>query len=106
MKLVKKECIGIQKVYNTNVDKVHNYITRGGIINHNCLIDTDYQGEIFFDIHNIGSSAQYIYPGEKIVQLVLMPVNMYNAIEVPFEELYKEHNSERGDGAMGSTGDC
>lgn len=39
MKLIKKEYYGIQQTFNTNVETVHNYITEGGLINHNCVID-------------------------------------------------------------------
>lgn len=67
-----------------------------------CLVDEDYQGEIHIHLINIGRSETSIQVGEKIAQFVLVPVFMDHIEVVPIDELYMEQ-SERGDGAFGST---
>lgn len=66
-------------------------------------IDSGYDGEIFIDIHNIGSTIQTINPGDKIAQLVMVPVVHFRLREA--SGLYDESItiSNRGDGALGST---
>ena len=67
------------------------------------VCDEDYQGEIHIHVINVGTEAQLITPGQKLIQFVLVPV-FYDIIEdVPLEELYSEM-TERGEGGFGSTG--
>lgn len=70
-----------------------------------CVIDADYQGEIHLHVRNIGNGIAEINPGEKLVQMVLLPV-IHDVLEFvnTESELYPEGESERGDGAFGSTG--
>ena len=71
-----------------------------------CVIDSGYDGEIFINLHNIGKDAQWVMKGEKIAQLVLIPVVHFRAIETGEDNLYKWYPitmSERGAGALGST---
>ena len=70
------------------------------------VIDSGYEGEVFIDLHNIGSSVQTINNGEKIAQLVLMPVVHFRPRKTNSLNLYGGQGltiSERGDGALGST---
>ena len=67
-----------------------------------CVIDEDYQGEVHIHLTNVGKSASYIYPGDKIAQFVLVPV-LYADIE-EVDELHKVP-TKRGTGAFGSTDD-
>lgn len=69
-----------------------------------CVVDEDYQGEIHLHVTNIGMDIQELVPGEKLVQMILIPVQ-YCEVEVvgALGELYPEA-SERGNGAFGSTG--
>jgi len=71
-----------------------------------CVIDSGYSGEVFVDLHNIGTTEQYVYVGMKIAQLVLVPVVHFQPLESAEEELYKYPVtiSNRGAGALGSTG--
>lgn len=66
-------------------------------------VDSGYDGEIFIDIHNVGTTTRTIEPGDKIAQLVMVPVVHFRLREAP--ELYNEPItiSDRGDGALGST---
>lgn len=69
------------------------------------VVDEDYQGEIHFDIHNIGNTPQEILPDQKIVQFLLIPVS-YEPIEIAnnIDELYSGKTTNRGSGGFGSTG--
>jgi len=72
-----------------------------------CVIDSGYEGEVFIDLHNIGSATEYVEKGTKIAQLVLTPVIHFRPQETAAETLYNEYPmtiSDRGDGALGSTG--
>jgi len=70
-----------------------------------CVIDEDYQGEIHIDIKNIGESAQELNPGDKIIQVLCLPVNYVEIEEVQSEdELFGNVVTERGEGGFGSTG--
>jgi len=69
------------------------------------VVDSGYDGEVFIDLHNIGNMAQIIEPGDKIAQVVLIPVVHFRTVES--EDLYDKHPitiSNRGSGALGSTG--
>jgi dUTP pyrophosphatase len=69
------------------------------------IIDSGYDGEIFIDLHNIGKETQFVSTGDKIAQLILVPVVHFRALETKEENLYSEPItiSNRGDGALGST---
>jgi len=70
-----------------------------------CVIDSGYSGEVFIDLHNIGTEEQEIHAGMKIAQLVLLPVVHFQPVESTEEELYKYPVtiSNRGANALGST---
>lgn len=67
----------------------------------NCVgvIDSDYRGELIVPLKNFGDEAYTIQPGERVAQLVLMPVCLLPVVEV--EELSQ---TQRGAGGFGSTG--
>ena len=72
------------------------------------VVDSGYAGEVFIDIHNIGTDSQIISPGDKIAQVVLIPVVPFRAKESSTTDLYESYPisiSERGEGALGSTDD-
>ena len=71
------------------------------------IIDSGYDGEVFIDLHNIGHAPQLIEHGDKIAQLVMVPVVSFRAMESQTGNLYKWYPitiSDRGDGSLGSTG--
>ena len=71
------------------------------------IVDSGYEGEVFIDLHNIGRFEQSIMPGDKIAQLVLVPVVSFRILENHPRELYEREPitiSSRGAGALGSTG--
>lgn len=63
------------------------------------LIDSDYQGQLFVSCWNRGSKPFTIAVGDRIAQLVVVPV-----AQVEFELVENFTNSERGEGGFGSTG--
>ena len=63
------------------------------------LIDSDYQGQIFVSCWNRGQSTFTIQPGERIAQLVIVPV-----LQVEFDVVNEFVASERGAGGFGSSG--
>jgi len=71
-----------------------------------CVIDSGYDGEVFVNLHNVGNDIQAIKPGERIAQVVLVPVVHFRAIATNQDNLYEWYPitiSDRGDGALGST---
>jgi dUTP pyrophosphatase len=68
-----------------------------------CVIDPGYTGEVYVNLHNIGLKTQYVKPGEKIAQAVLIPVLHCGIEEVKSDE-YMNRNSQRMAGGFGSTG--
>ena len=72
-----------------------------------CVVDSGYNGEVFVNLHNIGSKPQTINPGDKIAQAVVIPVVPARFVETNNDNLYDWSPitiSNRGDGALGSTG--
>ncbi len=63
------------------------------------LIDSDYQGELMISCWNRGTQAFRIEPGERIAQLVVVPV-----VQVEFDVVTEFAASERGSGGFGHTG--
>lgn len=63
------------------------------------LIDSDYQGQVFVSCWNRGNSAFTVEPGERIAQMVFVPV-----IQAEFEVVEAFGVSERGAGGFGHTG--
>lgn len=63
------------------------------------LIDSDYQGQVFVSCWNRGHSAFTIDVGERIAQMVFVPV-----LQVTFEHVKEFDESLRGDGGFGHTG--
>jgi len=63
------------------------------------LIDSDYQGQLFVSCWNRGQTTFTIEPGERIAQMVLVPV-----VQAAFEIVDEFNDSERGAGGFGSSG--
>lgn len=67
-----------------------------------CVVDSGFNGEIFVNLHNVGKMTEVIAPGEKIAQVVLVPIVCCEIEEVEEDNL--NQGSSRQDGALGSTG--
>lgn len=63
------------------------------------LIDSDYQGQLFVSCWNRGSNAFAIEPGERIAQMIIVPIEV-----AEFEVVEEFESSDRGAGGFGHTG--
>lgn len=63
------------------------------------LIDSDYQGELKVSCWNRSTQTFTFEPGERIAQLVLLPV-----VQAQFEVVAEFEQSDRGVGGFGHTG--
>jgi dUTP pyrophosphatase len=63
------------------------------------LIDSDYQGQVFVSIWNRSDRNYEISPGERIAQMVFVPVE-----QVQFNVVESFEDSSRGEGGFGHSG--
>jgi dUTP pyrophosphatase len=63
------------------------------------LIDSDYQGQLMVSCWNRGGEPFTINPGERIAQLVIVPV-----VQVEFDIVNEFESTRRGAGGFGHTG--
>lgn len=64
-----------------------------------CVVDRGYTGELLLNLVNTSNSTQYLLPGEKVIQALLLPVPEVEVVEGKIDT-----NTERGTGGFGSTG--
>lgn len=72
---------------------------RQGLKTFGNVIDSGYRGEIHAGLINQSGQTQTLEAGQKIIQMLIMPV-----ITVNIEEAEELSESKRGDGAFGSSG--
>ena len=70
-----------------------------GVLNSPGTIDSDYRGEIKIILFNHGSEKFLVNNGDRIAQMVLMPV-----LKFEFEKIKDLPDTLRGSGGFGSTG--
>jgi dUTP pyrophosphatase len=63
------------------------------------LIDSDYQGQLYVSCWNRGSEPFTVEPGERIAQMIFVPV-----VRAGFEVVEEFADSNRGAGGFGHTG--
>lgn len=63
------------------------------------LIDSDYQGQLFISCWNRGNTTFEIESGDRIAQLVFLPV-----IQAKFDIVEEFDQSDRGEGGFGHSG--
>ncbi|MGX5174976.1 dUTP diphosphatase [Aliikangiella sp. IMCC44653] len=63
------------------------------------LIDSDYQGQLFISCWNRGQTSFKIEPGDRIAQLVILPV-----VQVEFNLVSEFEQTQRGEGGFGHSG--
>jgi len=63
------------------------------------LIDSDYQGQVFVSCWNRGKDSFIVNPGERIAQMVFVPV-----VQAEFDIVDAFDSSDRGEGGFGHTG--
>jgi dUTP pyrophosphatase len=71
-----------------------------------CVIDPGYNGELMINLNNIGNESRRIYAGDKIAQVVMIPIIHFRARKLMTDTLYDSDIclSNRGSGGFGSTG--
>ena len=70
-----------------------------GVLNSPGTIDSDYRGELKIILFNHGKEDFIINNGDRIAQMVLVPI-----VKMEFEEVDSLPNTVRGQGGFGSTG--
>jgi len=72
-----------------------------------CVIDPGYNGELMVNLHNISKHQRAIHSGEKIAQVVMIPIIHFRARRIMTDTLYDSNIcvSNRGSGGFGSTGE-
>ena len=63
------------------------------------LIDSDYQGQVFISVWNRSDHSFTIEPGDRIAQMVFVPV-----VQVEFDVVNQFDTSDRGGGGFGHSG--
>ena len=63
------------------------------------LIDSDYQGQVYISCWNRSNTAYEVQPGERIAQMVFVPVE-----QVQFDVVEEFDDSSRGEGGFGHSG--
>ena len=63
------------------------------------LIDSDYQGQVMVSVWNRGNHPFTIAPGERIAQMIVVPV-----VQVELDVVSEFQDSARGAGGFGSSG--
>lgn len=63
------------------------------------VIDADYRGEVKIALHNHGPEPQLVEPGDRVAQLVIVPV-----LQPELEWAEELPDTQRGSGGFGSTG--
>lgn len=73
----------------------HGIVVKNGV----GVIDSDYRGELRVALYNCDKEPYTVTPGERVAQLVLLPVGI-----LPVTEVQQLDETERGTGGFGSTG--
>lgn len=96
---------GVPHGYMIEVKNRSSVAAKRSLIVGACVVDSGYDGEVFVNLHNIGKQTQYIRSGDKIAQLVMIPVVHFRPTQSKTGDLYRAGItiSDRGDGALGST---
>lgn len=65
------------------------------------VIDNGYRGELFAVVRNIGGLTEVVHPGERVAQLIIVPMTSHR---FEWEHCAKLADSVRGTSGFGSTG--
>lgn len=63
-----------------------------------CVVDNGYSGILYVNLTNVSNNIQYLLPGDKLIQAMLLPV-----YDIRVEEGKVDNDTERGEGGFGST---
>jgi len=96
---------GVPHGYMLEVKNRSSVASKRSLIVGACVIDSGYNGEVKINLHNVGNDSQQLHPGDKIAQLVMIPVVHFRVAKTE-DVLYDDPItiSDRGSGGFGSTG--
>lgn len=104
-------CVNVPEGYVLKVEDKSSIAVRKGLHVTAGIIDSAYTGEILIHVVNTtnkdaaAAKMAVLCPGDKFAQLVLYPIETPTPIEVTTKvELFKDKETERGDGGFGSSG--
>lgn len=98
--------VGVPHGYMLEIKNRSSVASKRSLLVGACVVDSGYDGEIFVNLHNVGTEEQIITKHDKIAQAVMVPVVHFRALETHSGDLYNWHPitiSDRGTGALGST---
>ena len=95
--------VGVPEGYMLEIKNKSGVAYKRSLVVGACVVDSGYDGEIFVNLHNIGTEEQTLQPGEKVAQAVLVPVVSADFEVIQEDDVYGGETS-RGTGALGSTG--
>jgi dUTP pyrophosphatase len=96
--------IGVPEGYMLEIKNKSGVATKQRLVVGACVVDSGYDGEIFVNLNNIGTTVKAIAPGQKIAQAVLVPVETCGIEEIKQDNVYGKQ-TKRASGGFGSTGD-
>jgi len=96
--------VGVPEGYMLEIKNKSGVAFKKSLVVGACVVDSGYNGEVFVNLHNVGTVPQTILPGEKIAQAVLVPIVNAEFEEISVDDVYGA-STDRGAGALGSTGD-
>ena len=80
--------------------------TKLGLIFTAEIVDSDYTGEVHLGVYNISHNPVTLYPGDKVMQFIHVPVYLSRMVEVngeTYETIKEFYGTTRGEGGFGST---
>ena len=95
---------GVPHGYMLEIKNKSGVATKQRLVVGACVVDSGYDGEIFVNLNNIGTTVKAIAPGQKIAQAVLVPVETCGIEEIKQDNVYGKQ-TKRASGGFGSTGD-
>ena len=69
-----------------------------------CVVDHAYQAEVHLNVINNGHAPTIIEPGAKLIQGILLPIDLSSPVEASESDMWQSTIGERGAGGFGSTG--
>lgn len=69
------------------------------------VVDSDYRGEVHLNVHNVSANPVVFKPGQKLVQMLIMPVAIQPIYEINEGAFDSKAITQRGSGGFGSTGE-
>lgn len=75
-----------------------------GVIVGACVVDSDYRGEVHLNVHNVSDKEVTYLSGQKLVQMLIMNLNLSSPVEILQEQFDAQSSTQRGEGGFGSTG--